>query len=113
MLPLGLKEAREIFAAEKETIRNTSFATQHLIGVAWIRLLDIEFCADALPCLDPMRIRQVKRGIRERGFCVTDPPISLLSVDIKSSTMLRQRIGQQELLSAPVLDLESGSVSSP
>ena len=92
----SLEGAKTIVANDQKTSNTTSKIRQHLIGVAWIRLMDIKFDPEVRTSLDPRRIHQVKRSIRERGLCDRDPPISVMSTDLEQTRALRGKISRCE-----------------
>lgn len=110
MVAFSLQDAQVILASEAKLSAFTSF-TNHSLGLAIIRLIDIESDDDAQD-LDPKRLQQVKWMIRERGICSTDAPIILVSNDHSSTEWLRQRISPSGASLASAVDIGPSRVST-
>ena len=108
----GLSDVKAILRTKPRTLYIQSLVHRHLIGLAWIRLVDVEFEHYTRESLDPKRIHEVKRSMRERGLCHTDPPISLVSVDATQTATLRREFATTSSARNPSITIGRGRVST-
>lgn len=112
MYTFTLSDAQAIVATKQRTLRTRAVVAEHFIGTAWIRLMDIEFAPNVLASLDPGRVTQVKRSMRERGMCKNDPLISLIALDAPQSAALRAQIHSPTSGNVVEVSVRRGQVST-